>query len=484
MCPTRIASPPLPVVRELPADLETTISVYLKLAGDGPSFLLESVTGGEQVARYSFLGVDVRTAWLLRGDAWERHTRGEAPRRYPLDGRTPLQALQSLGQPHRLPQPRPDLPRFVGGLVGYLGYETVRYLEPTLPLTPDDALPEAIFLQADTILAFDHARDRLLMIALAADEAALPAARARLDELQARLKQPLPPLPPPSAPVDAALRFHTPRAAFLEAVATARGHIAAGDVFQVVLSQRLSRRTSAHPFAIYRALRRINPSPYMFYFDFGNLAGERPFRLLGASPEMHVRLEDGIASLRPIAGTRPRGATPAEDLRLEGDLLADPKERAEHVMLVDLGRNDLGRVCRYGTVRVPEQMVVERYSHVMHLVSLVQGELRPGLTAADLLEATFPAGTVSGAPKVRAMQIIHALEPHPRGPYAGAIGYLSANGNADTCIAIRTLWMLGDTVHVQAGAGVVADSLPENEYRETRHKAQALLAAVAQAEKE
>ncbi|HLF91153.1 MAG TPA: anthranilate synthase component I family protein, partial [Anaerolineales bacterium] len=255
-----------------------------------------------------------------------------------------------------------------------------------------------------------------------------------------------------------------------------------GDIFQVVPSQRLSRETTAQPFEIYRNLRRLNPSPYMFFFDFENLVGDEPMHLIGASPEMHVRFSDGAASLRPIAGTRPRGDTPAKDGELQCELLADPKERAEHVMLVDLARNDLGRVCKYGSVRVREQMIVERYSHVMHIVSHVDGELRPGLDAFDLVRATFPAGTVSGAPKVRAMQIIHDIEPEPRGVYAGAVGYFGYDGNADTCIAIRALVMQGQTVHIQAGAGIVADSDPEREYEETVNKAKAISVAIELAE--
>ncbi len=471
----------IPVVRPLPADLETTISVYLKLSGEGPSFLLESVTGGEQVARYSFVGTNIHTAFVLRDDHWQRHTL-EGVSLHPLDGQTPLQALRSLWGVANIPRD-PSLPRFIGGLAGYLGYETVRYLEPTLPLTPSATLPEAIFLQADTVAAFDHARGSLLLIGLAHGEADIPRVEAQLDALTRRLRRPLPE-PPAAAPRNPGpLQGNFQRQAFHQAVRDSQEHIAAGDIFQVVLSQRFSRRSAAPPLDIYRALRRINPSPYMFFFDFAHLA-EKPFHLLGASPEMHVRLEDRKASLRPIAGTRPRGRTPQEDMALADDLLADPKERAEHVMLVDLGRNDLGRVCRYGSVRVSEQMVVERYSHVMHIVSHVEGDLRPDLDAFDLLDATFPAGTVSGAPKVRAMEIIHDLEPEPRGPYAGAVGYLSVDGSADTCIAIRTLVMQGDEVSVQAGAGIVADSIPANEYQETLNKASALFAAVDQAEKE
>jgi anthranilate synthase component 1 len=278
------------------------------------------------------------------------------------------------------------------------------------------------------------------------------------------------------------LASNTTEEEFTWAVLQAKEYIAAGEIFQVVLSQRFSRRTAANPFEIYRSLRRLNPSPYMYYFDFGRLGGGEPLRLIGASPEMHVRLEGRRASLRPIAGTRPRGRTQAEDLAQEGDLLADPKERAEHVMLVDLARNDLGRVCEYGSVQVTDQMAVERYSHVMHIVSHVEGELRSGLDGFDLLRATFPAGTVSGAPKIRAMQIIAELERDPRGPYAGAVGYFSYGGSMDTCITIRTLVMQGDTVSVQAGAGVVADSDPHQEYQETLNKARALAAALEMVE--
>jgi anthranilate synthase component 1 len=291
------------------------------------------------------------------------------------------------------------------------------------------------------------------------------------------------PDPLPASPKVAGLnQANLTRAEFIHSVQSALEHIAAGDIFQVVLSQRLDRQTNAVPFDIYRALRRLNPSPYMFYFDFGDLAGEEPLRLIGASPEMHARLEGRTACVRPIAGTRPRGKSPSEEAALEADLLADPKERAEHIMLVDLGRNDLGRICEYGSVRVPEQMVIERYSHVIHLVSHVEGQLRPELDAIDLFRATFPAGTVSGAPKIRAMQIIDDLETSPRGPYAGAVGYFSYDGSMDTCITIRTLVMQGQTVRMQAGAGIVADSQAENEYRETQNKLQALAVAVEQAE--
>jgi len=476
-----------PVVRELPADLETPVSTYLKLANGGaqPSFLLESVSGGEQVARYSFIGVDPGRAFVLRGRTVETHTSGGVQSREVED---PLDALQAE-LARRPVLSLPGLPRFAGGLAGYLSYEMMRFFEPSVALRPHADLPDAIFLLADTLVAFDHAFGRLLLIATPdpalGEEPGRAAAEAQLDALQARLAGPLPAraVARPDAPASAEMQANLTREQFTRAVVAAKEHIAAGDIFQVVLSQRLSRETAAEPFDIYRALRRLNPSPYMFYFNFASLAGGEPLRLIGASPEMHVRLEGRAATIRPIAGTRPRGKNPAEDSALEAELLADPKERAEHVMLVDLARNDLGRVCEYGTVRVPELMGVERYSHVMHIVSQVEGRLRPELDAFDLMRATFPAGTVSGAPKIRAMQIIDELEGQPRGPYAGAVGYFAADGSMDTCIAIRTLAMRGRQISVQAGAGIVADSEPETEYQETLNKARALAQAVEMAEK-
>jgi anthranilate synthase component 1 len=474
-------------VRELPADLETPVSIYLRLAGQGPSFMLESVTGGEHVARYSFIGVHPSQAFVLRGRTVTRHTAAGVRIEEAPPGANPLDSLRAE-LARQQPQIVPGLPRFVGGLVGYLGYETMRFFEPVLELAPHASLPDAIFLQADTLVAFDHAYGRLLLIAnahLDGDEAAArAAAEARLDELARRLAAPLPNAPRPPQPQGevAPLRANLTPDEYMASVVRAKEYIAAGDIFQVVLSQRFSRETTAEAFNIYRALRRLNPSPYMFFFDFGDLAGPEPLRLIGASPEVHVRLEGRQALLRPIAGTRPRSLTPADDLALERELLADPKERAEHVMLVDLARNDLGRVCEYGTVHTPELMTVERYSHVMHIVSQVEGRLQTQYDGLDLVRATFPAGTVSGAPKIRAMEIIAELEPDPRGVYAGAVGYFSYDGSLDTCIAIRTLVMQGQTVSVQAGAGIVADSVPENEYQETVNKARALVRAVERAE--
>ncbi|MEJ2563376.1 MAG: anthranilate synthase component I family protein [Anaerolineales bacterium] len=412
----------VPVVRELPADLETPVSVYLKLSELGPGFLLESVTGGEQVARYSFIGAGLSEAFVLRGTNLEHHNAGEVSAATLPEDVNPVDALRAQIRQYR-PELPSGLPRFVGGLVGYLGYEMMRYFEPSLSSLPVGDLPDAVFLQA---MSPEH---------------------------------------------------------YCQAVERAKEYIAAGDIFQVVVSQRFSRRTSADAFSVYRALRALNPSPYMFFFNFGDFAGDPALYIIGASPEMHVRLEGNEATIRPLAGTRRRGDSEAEDERFEQELLADPKERAEHVMLVDLARNDLGRVCDYGSVHVPIKMAVERYSHVMHIVSQVQGNLQPEYDAFDLMGATFPAGTVSGAPKIRAMEIIAELEGEARGPYAGAIGYFSYDGSLDSCIAIRTLVMHGDEVRIQAGAGLVADSVPEHELQETIDKASALAVALEMAEK-
>ena len=487
----------VPVIRQLPADLETPVSVYLKLAGRGPSFLLESITGGEQLARYSFIGVQPSQAFLLWENSIEQHTDLNQPsirqvsRHSMPKGQDALDYLRSALSTYQ-PQPTPGLPRFAGGLVGYLSFDLARQFEPTTQLNPHADLPEAIFLLADTLVAFDHAFGRMLLIAnahLKGDNGtALAQAEARLDEIEERLRAPLPAntdtqTRPAKVPGNE-MHSNKTQAEFEQMVLLAKEHIAAGDIFQVVLSQRLSCQTSAAPFSIYRALRRLNPSPYMYFFDFDHLAGETPMSLIGASPEMHVRLENHTATVRPIAGTRRRGQTEADDARLEAELLADPKERAEHVMLIDLARNDLGRVCEYGSVHTPEVMQVERYSHVMHIVSQVEGQVLPELNAFDLMRATFPAGTVSGAPKIRAMQIIRELEQQPRGPYAGAVGYFSYDGSLDTCITIRTLIQQGDTISIQAGAGIVADSDPEREYQETLNKARALAVAVEMAEKQ
>jgi anthranilate synthase component I len=482
----------IPVYRIFPADLETPVSVYLKLMESGePSFLLESVEGGEQVGRYSFVGVNPKATIAMHGrDVFD----SRRPDVYHLpQGEDILDVLKAeMDRCHVADVP--GLPRFAGGVVGYLGYDVARFFE-RLPETAATVLdlPDALFLLADTLVVFDHARHRLMILANASlphgdkrdVELAYVEAVQRIEKVSQRLLRPLPAIPTRRWGMaangrGASLRSNVGREQFEQMVCRAKEYIAAGDVFQVVLSQRLSRQTSAHPFAVYRALRMLNPSPYMFYFDFP----QHDLQVVGASPEMHVRLEDGVASVRPIAGTRPRGGTEAEDQALAEELLADPKERAEHVMLVDLGRNDLGRVTDYGTVQVRDFMVVERYSHVMHLVSHVEGRLRPGTGAFELMRATFPAGTVSGAPKVRAMEIIEELEGQRRGLYAGAVGYFSYDGSMDTCIAIRTMLVQGDTIHVQAGCGVVADSDPATEYQESLNKAGALAAAVEHAEQQ
>ncbi len=482
----------IPVYRAFPADLETPVTVYIKLLDSiGSSFLLESVEGGEQVGRFSFVGVDPRGMITLNGRQI-RHIGHEKTERYLANDEDILDVLKAeLGRFR--PATVPGLPRLNGGAVGYLGYDVIRFFE-RLPETATSVLeiPEAVFLLADTLVVFDHARHQLMILANAYLGDAEPGdiemayldAIQRIERVSERLLRPLPAIPArmsyrhgsgygPETQVG-----NKSQETFEEMVFKAKEYIAAGDIFQVVLSQRLSRRTDAHPFAVYRALRMLNPSPYMFYFDFGPLG----FQVIGASPEMHVRLEDGVASVRPIAGTRWRGGTEKEDMALEAELLADEKERAEHVMLVDLGRNDIGRVCVYGSVSVRELMMVERYSHVMHIVSHVEGKIMPGKDAFDLMRATFPAGTVSGAPKVRAMEIIEELEDERRGLYAGAVGYFSYDGSMDTCIAIRTMLMQSDMIYVQAGAGIVADSDPTREHQECLNKARALMQAVEHVE--
>ena len=466
------------IIREVSADLETPVSLYLKLRGGGASFLLESVEGGERIARYSFIGVQPRAEYILRNGQVEIKENNET-RVVQLDDDDPTIFLQN--EMSRFPAVRlPNAPRFTGGLVGYLGYESVRFFEPTLSeKMKRSSIPDGIYLLADTIVAFDHARRTIFLIANVLD-GDTQAAEDKLDSIAARIHQPLPPAQNIKAVPSKVKASHT-QGTYEDMVRAAKEHIAAGDIFQVVLSQRFTRKTDVESFDVYRAVRRLNPSPYMFFFDFG-LVDNEPLYIVGSSPEMFVRLEGRTASLRPIAGTRPRGADAAADASLAKDLLADPKERAEHVMLVDLGRNDLGRVCEYGTIKVSDFFTVEKYSHVMHIVSHVEGTLRPELTAFDLVRAAFPAGTVSGAPKVRAMEIIAELESDARNAYAGMIGYFGFDGAMDTCLAIRTMVGRGDTVSVQAGAGIVADSNPTAEYQETVNKASAMLRAIDAAE--
>lgn len=472
----------VPVYRKLPADLETPVSVYLKLAQQGSySFLLESVEGGEQIGRYSFLGVNPKGVITVRDGQVTRILHGVTTTRPLPAGQDPLGAVKQEFARVK-PVKVPGLPRFVGGAVGFLSYDAVRYFE-RLPSTAVDELhtPDAAFLLPDTLVIFDHAKHQLIVLANAHNtgdpDAAYDDAVARVEQIVSALREPLPPIPQAEAPLNDELKSNMTREKYEDNVRAAKEYIAAGDAFQIVLSQRLSRKTSAPPLAIYRALRMLNPSPYMFFLNFGE-----DFSLIGASPEMMVRLEDGVATVRPIAGTRKRGVDEADDARLAEELINDPKERAEHVMLVDLGRNDLGRVCLYGTVRVPRMMYIERYSHVMHIVSEVSGQIRPDMDAFDLLRATFPAGTLSGAPKVRAMEIIEELEGTRRGPYAGTVGYFSFDGSMDTCITIRSVFMRGDTLTLQAGAGIVADSDPSFEFEESINKARAVAAAIQYAE--
>jgi anthranilate synthase component 1 len=462
-----------PVYREVAGDLETPVSAYLKVARGDHSFLLESVEGGERLARYSFIATEpYRVARL-------------GPYARPDEGSDPLRAVEEELGRFRLAGVD-GLPRFTGGAVGYLSYEAIRHFEPRVPQAEADVLglPEAVFMFVNTMLVFDHLRHTIKVVAhcrLDGDiDAAYRQATWRIDEVVERLAQPLPSQPYALEPVrlrrNQGVRSNMSPEEYMLKVERCREYIIAGDIIQVVLSQRFSRPTSAHPLSIYRALRAINPSPYMYYLQLGDC------HIVGASPEMLVRVEDGVVSTHPIAGTRPRGRNPAEDQTLEQDLRQDEKELAEHVMLLDLGRNDIGRVSQPGTVQVSQLMEVERYSHVMHLVSHVSGRLRDGLTHYDALRACFPAGTVSGAPKIRAMEIIAGLESDRRGPYAGAVGYFSLSGNLDTAITIRTIVMKDGVAHVQAGGGIVYDSVPERERQETVNKAKALLTAIHHAE--
>ncbi len=477
----------VPVVREFAADLETPVSVYVKLMEQqGASFLLESVEGGERVGRYSFIGLNPREEIELHGDTIIRREGSEVNQFRLKKGDDILDVLKDELQQFD-PAIIPGLPRFMGGAVGYLSYDTVRFYEE-LPDSAENVMPfpEAVFLITDTIIAFDHARHRLMIMANARIgddvEAAYLEAISNIERITEKLLRPLPAVPQriyvSNGKLDRKLKSNKTQAEYMAMVEAGKEFIRAGDAFQIVLSQRLERETDAHPFQIYRALRMTNPSPYMFYFNLP----EQDMQIVGASPEVMVRLEDGVAAVRPIAGTRPRGRTQSEDFEFEKELLEDPKEVAEHVMLIDLGRNDIGRVSEYGTVKVPDLMIIERYSHVMHIVSHVEGQLREGMDAYDLMRATFPAGTLSGAPKVRAMEIIEQLEGERRGLYGGAVGHFGYDGNMDTCITIRTLVMQGNKIYIQAGAGIVADSDPASEYEECWNKARALAVAIERAE--
>jgi anthranilate synthase component 1 len=471
----------VPVHREVLADLDTPLSTYLKLADAPYSYLLESVQGGEKWGRYSIIGLPSRTRLRVRGRAITRERDGAVLETAEVDD--PLAWIAAFRRRFRAPETA-GLPRFVGGLVGYFGYDTVRYIEPRLGPCPRPdplGLPDILLLESDEVLVFDNLKGKLFCVVHAdpAEPGAWERAERRLDEVAEGLRRPTP-MPPSSetglAVNEADFVSGFTREGFEAAVGRVKDYIVEGDCMQVVLSQRLSVPYRAAPLDLYRVLRYLNPSPYMFFF---NLEG---FHIVGSSPEILAHLEGGVLTVRPIAGTRPRGPDDAEDQRLERELLADPKERAEHLMLIDLGRNDVGRVAEIGSVRVTDRMVVERYSHVMHIVSNVAGRLRPGLDAIDALRATFPAGTVTGAPKVRAMEIIDELEPVKRGVYAGAVGYIDWRGDMDTAIAIRTAVIQDGVLHIQAGAGVVADSVPAREWEETLNKGRAIFRAVESAE--
>ncbi len=463
----------IPVYTQILADFETPLSAYLKLEGKGPAYLLESAEQGERFGRYSFIGSEPRAVLKIRG-------------------RDSIAELEKLLSSYRGVQV-PGLPRFSGGLVGYAGYDTVRFLEPVgRPKRNVLGVPDSVWMLSDTVVIFDHLEHVMKVVANAVippgpastlprrAKAAYAQAVRRVEEITRKLQAPLRYLPArrgKKAAPPAAVRSNMSREAFISAVRKAKRAISEGEIIQAVLSQRFEVPARCAPFEIYRSLRSLNPSPYMFYLNLGE------FALVGSSPEILVRCEEGKVEVRPIAGTRRRGTTPAADRQIEEGLKRDPKERAEHLMLADLGRNDIGRVCEYGSVKVSDLMTVERYSHVMHLVSHVEGKLRKGKNAFDVFRAAFPAGTVSGAPKVRAMQIINELEPDSRGPYAGAVGYFGFNGNSDTCITIRTVLAKNGRAFVQAGAGIVADSKPEKEYQETRNKAAGMLQAIHLAER-
>jgi len=470
----------IPVYREIMADMDTPVTAFKKIDDGRYSFLLESIEGGEKWGRYTFLGSSPSVVIRTRGDLVEILKTG--------DGLVSLQSKDPLGAVRDylsrfIPVEVDGLPRFFGGAVGYLGYDMVRYFEDLESDKPAEiGAWDSCFLITDTLLIFDSVRQKIKVVANAhlegvtADEAYLDAT-GRINALIARLKAPLPVQDTKAGGKPVVLSSNMHRSDFESAVEKAKEYVRSGDIIQVVLSQRFSAELTVDPLDIYRVLRTLNPSPYMFFLRLDDTL------VVGASPEVMVRKEGELVELRPIAGTRPRGATPEEDVRLEQELLADPKERAEHVMLVDLGRNDLGRVCKTGTVKVSELMTVERYSHVMHIVSNVQGEIDGGRDAFDLVRATFPAGTLSGAPKVRAMEIIDELEPSKREIYGGAVGYFSFSGNMDLAIAIRTLVIKDGKIHLQAGAGIVADSDPAAEYQETVNKAMAVVKAMETVEK-
>ena len=471
----------IPFVREVLADFDTPLSTYHKLARQPYSYLFESVQGGEKWGRFSTIGLPNSTRLEVHEDRvtiWKSSSIAEQ-----WVSEDPLADIKDFHARFKIPDIA-GLPKFTGGLVGFFGYDTVRYIEPTLAAgrKPSDLdVPDICLMVSDEVVVFDNLSGRLFVVVYVEVEAGedWDTGINRLNELSEKLRAPdesRPALSLQQQANEAEFESTFGQEGFEKAVEKSREYILAGDVFQVVISQRLSAKYKGDPIDLYRALRTLNPSPYMYYLNFDS------YHIVGASPEILVRSEDGVVTVRPLAGTRPRGANDEEDRRLAENLLVDEKERAEHIMLVDLGRNDVGRVSKLGTVRVNDIMEIERYSHVMHIVSNVTGELNEELDAIDVLRATLPAGTVSGAPKVRAMEIIDELEPHKRGIYSGAVGYIGWNGNLDTAIAIRTAVLMGDRVYVQAGAGLVADSVPSTEWRETMHKARAILRAVAIAE--
>jgi anthranilate synthase component 1 len=477
----------VPVFRQLVGDMLTPVSAFCKIQEGEWAFLFESVVGGERLGRYSFLG----SGPFLRFQAYQQRVRidlapsGGKVTTQEFDHSDPLRLLEEKLALYRAPHV-PGLPRFCGGAVGYAGYDAVRYVERLPNPPPDDrGLPDLCFAFYDRMVIFDHITKTIAAVAHAHIDPnnlrhSYDTACARVDRLVERLQQGVADIQTtditPVGEVNRPYRSNFEPAAFEAAVARCKEYIKAGDIFQVVISQRLETETTARPFDIYRTLRVVNPSPFLFYVKAG------PVCLVGSSPEIMARVEGGRVTIRPLAGTRRRGKTEEEDSALASELIADPKERAEHIMLVDLGRNDVGRVARYGTVQLTDVMTIERYSHVMHLCSTVTGSLQPGKTAFDALRSCLPAGTLSGAPKVRAMEIIDELEPHRRGPYGGAVGYIDFSGNMDTCIALRTLVLKGQTAYLQAGAGIVADSEPEKEREETLNKAKGLLRALEMAE--
>ena len=473
----------IPVYRDLLTDFETPLSAFAKIDKSDYSFLLESVEGGERLARYSILGSDPS---LIFSSKLGKITLTEGKISSSFTSKSdPIDELKKILNRYKFVYVK-GLPRFSGGLVGFFGYDMVRFIENLPAKNPDDLnLPDCVFMLTDTLLIFDHVDHKIKIISnvhvdgdpvLAYDRAV-----KKIERIAGYLKGPMPEIDyavsSKKRPHPDLLKSNVTKAQFETMVKKAKKYIEDGDIIQTVLSQRLKLAIDCHPFQVYRALRSINPSPYMYYLKFND------FFLVGSSPEIMVRCEDGLVEVRPIAGTRPRGASEKEDESLIKDLLADPKERAEHIMLVDLGRNDIGRVCEFKTIKVSELMTIEKYSHVMHIVSDVSGKLEKGRDSFDLFRATFPAGTVTGAPKVRAMEIIEELENLKRGPYAGSVGYFSFSGNLDTCITIRTVIIKGKTAYIQAGAGIVADSCPEKEFEETLNKAKALLKAIEMAEK-